>query len=325
MSSKDPDFPQWITDLMHQEGLPEAYRDVVVRIVRPLASAIVTQRAQLGRPCLVGVNGAQGSGKSTLVLFLQAMLEKEHDCPTARFSLDDLYLTRSERRQLGLSVHPLLVTRGVPGTHDLSLGNQVLDQLSTATDSSETRIPAFDKSSDDRAPFSRWPLHTGSARVILLEGWCVGATPQPAEDLREPVNALEADEDPDGIWRSYVNDCLKTVYLPFFERLDWLIMLKAPGMDCVLKWRTLQERKLAQKVDSAPDEGINAAPDPDAEATRAAGEPPKGIMSDSDLLRFIQHYERLTTWMLRTLPGQADAVIPLDQDHAMGDIAWHTR
>ena len=37
-------------------------------------------------------------------------------------SLDDLYLPKAERLRLARDVHPLLATRGVPGTHDVALG-----------------------------------------------------------------------------------------------------------------------------------------------------------------------------------------------------------
>jgi D-glycerate 3-kinase len=71
---------------------------------------------------------AQGSGKTTLARAL-ATAATAQGITTACLSLDDLYLTRAERLELSAKVHPLLATRGVPGTHDVSLGLRVIDAL----------------------------------------------------------------------------------------------------------------------------------------------------------------------------------------------------
>ncbi len=34
-------------------------------------------------------------------------------------SIDDYYLSKIERLRISQKVHPLLITRGVPGTHDI--------------------------------------------------------------------------------------------------------------------------------------------------------------------------------------------------------------
>ncbi|MCH7931720.1 MAG: hypothetical protein IH906_05850 [Proteobacteria bacterium] len=38
------------------------------------------------------------------------------------------------------------------------------------------------------------------------------------------------------------------------------------------------------------------------------------------LERFLAHYERLTLWMLETLPGRADLVVRLDTDHNLARV-----
>lgn len=295
-----------IETLISQEGLPSSYGHTVEQTILPLAHRIIELRQRLGRPVLIGIHGAQGTGKSTLTLFLKEILSHHFGKATASFSIDDIYLTRVERQRLAGLVHPLFITRGVPGTHDVSLGQKVIDQLLTAKPGDKTAIPRFDKARDDRAPRDRWPVFEGPVEVILIEGWCLGAAPEPEEALARPVNTLEAEEDPHAIWRSYVNECLKDSYRAFFDRLDFLVMLKAPSMACVLEWRTLQEHKLAARHANAPKEGGS---DEGASSLR--------IMSDEEVARFIMHYQRVTEHCLREMPGRADVLIPVGADHSL--------
>ena len=303
-----------IDALIEREGLPKNYADTVEQTILPLIEHIISLRDTKKRTVVVGIHGAQGTGKSTLALFLTTLLCDHWQCPTASFSLDDLYLTRAERRALAEKVHPLFMTRGVPGTHDVKLGEWVIDQLRTVGPGDHTRIPAFDKSHDDRVASNGWPVFDGKAEVILVEGWCLGALPEEDNTLAAPLNALEAEEDPLGIWRGYVNQCLKGGYQEFFGELDSLIMLKAPSMARVLEWRTLQEHKLAEKTGRALNEGASA---PAARDLR--------IMSDQEVIRFIMHYERVTRSCLKQLPGRADALIEVSGDHSLSRPHFRTQ
>ncbi len=262
---------------------------------------IILLRHQQKKACiLVGLTGAQGSGKTTLARHLQVKLE-QHALHCVAFSIDDLYLTHSDRKQLAQKVHPLLATRGVPGTHDLSLGFKTLAALSAAHFGTETLIPAFDKLIDDRKPKAAWPVFSGSVDIIILEGWCVGAVPQPNEQLKQAINELECLEDADGQWRYYVNQRLKDDYSRFFRQIDVLFMLKVPNMDSVFRWRYQQEQMLAQSsigVQSVTTDIRNSS-----------------TMSKIQLRRFIQHFERLTCWMLEEMPERADLVLALDEQH----------
>lgn len=305
-----PDLTSITERLIKQEALPDSYTGTVRNVILPLAQHIQSLYQDRRRPILVGINGAQGTGKSTLTLFLEALLSELYKVPTASFSIDDLYLTRAERERLAREQHPLFVTRGVPGTHDLQLGQRLIDQLMAADTSARTPIPAFDKSRDDRAPVSAWPVFQGRAAVVLMEGWCVGAQPENSDTLAVPINRLEESEDTDGAWRGYVNKCLKTEYARFFNQIDCLIMLKAPSMDCVLEWRTLQEHKLKAKIDGAPGEGFTDG---------AAGTTPSRLMSDDHIVRFIMHYERITRTCLAEMPARADVLIRVDNHHNFGE------
>jgi D-glycerate 3-kinase len=275
-----------IAALLTREALPAAYAETVDRWWRPLAGHIAGWRAKAGRPLLIGINGAQGSGKTTLCVFVEALLAHEHGLAVATLSLDDLYCTRAERHRLATIVHPLLATRGVPGTHDLPLATRTLDALLAG--SGATAIPRFDKAVDDRRPRTAWPLVMAPLDVLLFEGWCIAATPQPESALAIPVNALETSEDPEMTWRLHANRALAGGYATLFARIDRLVMLRAPGFASVRGWRQQQESHLRSRA------GAGAGMNPAA------------------VDRFIQHYERLTRDMLAGLSPRADLCFDLD-------------
>lgn len=232
------------------------------------------------RPLVLGLCGAQGSGKSTIAARLATRFPG-----TAILSLDDLYHTRAERLRLAEQVHPLFVTRGVPGTHDVALG---LATIAALRDRRGVTLPRFDKAVDDRAPESTWPVAPSPCRLLIFEGWCVGAVAQDDAALAEPVNRLESEEDADGIWRRYVNATLARDYPGLFAALDMLVLLLPPDWPSVLRWRTEQEAALGAWA-----------------------------MTPEKLSRFVSHYERLTRHMWREMPGRADLTIQLAADRTI--------
>jgi len=242
-------------------------------------------------PLIVGVCGSQGSGKSTVCKTLATRFSGA-GLKVATLSLDDLYLPQAARIKLAELVHPLLRTRGVPGTHDTKLGIHTLHDLAL---SKEVKLPRFDKARDDRRPEAAWETIQGPVDLVLFEGWCVGAKPQDLGALTQPVNALEANEDVDGRWRRYVNDALGGEYQRLFAKIDLLVLLAAPSFDVVLKWRTQQEQDLREQ----------------AQGDRS------GVMTDAELARFIQHYERLTKHVLIEMPPRADLVIRLGENRSL--------
>jgi D-glycerate 3-kinase len=289
-----------LDSLIRSHALPASYRAMVDRIHRPAAERIAEARRSLGRPIVVGLCGSQGSGKSTMAVFLKALLENR-GLKTAVLSLDDLYLTLPERERLAADVHPLLKTRGVPGTHDVGLGHALIDVLTDGV--AEVSMPRFDKAEDTRAPASSWPRVASPVDVVLFEGWCVGAIPQDDAALLQPVNVLERDEDAAGVWRRYVNDRLKSDYAGLFGRIDILALLKAPSFEVVYGWRALQEQKLAEKVRR---EGLSGAK----------------VMDGQQIRRFLMCYQRLTEWILEEMPGRADVLMPLDEDHRITGLEF---
>jgi D-glycerate 3-kinase len=279
----------WIAGFLDREGLPPDYLRTVDNALQPLA-AMLAQRARLtDHLMLVGVCGAQGSGKTTAATVLVELLARA-DLPAIALSIDDFYLPRATRAELAQRIHPLLQTRGVPGTHDVELALATIESLAGEE---STLVPVFDKAIDDRLPRRGWREAPGRQRVVILEGWCVGARPQSAAELAVPVNALERDEDPHGTWRGYVNDALRGPYRALFDRLSPLVLLAAPSFEVVRGWRGEQEHKLRERV------------------ARAGGDASR-VMDDAQILRFISHYERVTRHILAEMPARADHLISLD-------------
>lgn len=245
-------------------------------------------------PWLVGVSGLQGCGKSTFAHQLGAAAAAQ-GVRSVVLALDDFYLGRRERGHLARTQHPLLMTRGVPGTHDIALLGRTLDALAHADVHHPVAIPRFDKGRDTRLPPSRWRRVDASPRLIVLEGWCVGVPPQRAGELARPLNALERHHDRDGRWRRWVNAQLAGPYAQLWQRIDQLVLLQAADFAVVTRWRGQQERALHAR--HAPH-----------------------AMHGAALRRFLMHYERLSRHALRELPQRADLRLRLGRNREVREI-----
>lgn len=265
----------------------------MIASLEPVAQAIAGWLDAARGPLLVGICGAQGSGKSTLAEALVARFGAA-GVRAATLSLDDLYLGHAARAKLARDIHPLLATRGVPLTHDVPAGCWILDAVKAGA---AIRLPRFDKGSDAPLPPDAWEL-SGPLDLLIFEGWCVGAQPQPAAELIAPVNALERMEDAEGVWRTAVNAALAGPYRALFRRIDRLVLLAAPEFAVVRRWRGEQEAALCERL-------------------RAEGRDPALAMDEAALDRFVQHYERLTRTILRTMPGEADLTLHLHRDRSL--------
>ncbi|MEP6483511.1 MAG: kinase [Rudaea sp.] len=255
--------------------------DVVAAIV-----AFGMKRSR-NRTHVVALSGLQGSGKSTLAAQVVAAARAE-GIDAVTLSIDDFYFGSAARMRLARTIHPLLITRGVPGTHDVALALRTLDALRDASPANPARLPRFDKGLDTRVAPSRWRSVSRPPRLVVFEGWCVGVPPQKSMELKRPLNALERDDDAHAIWRTWVNDRLSGDYQKLWRRFDRLAMLQAPSFAIVSQWRDEQERALRERG-----------------AIRA--------LSPAALRRFLMHYERLSRQALKRLPALADLRIVLDR------------
>lgn len=253
-------------------GYPDHFVDTVLARARALPG-----------PCRVfGITGLQGAGKSTLSAQVAARAA-ERGLRALVLSIDDLYLDQPERRRLGREVHPLLATRGAPGSHDIALGLATLQALREG----RGRMPAFDKISDRRLPEGDWAAIDGVPDLVLFEGWFHKVPPQRDAELAAPINALEREDDADGHWRRYCNRSLAH-YAPLWAELGALLFLQGPGFEQVPGWRGEQERTLA------------------------AANPGRRTMTPAEVERFVLFFERVSRQALATLPGIADWTVRLD-------------
>ena len=286
-------YQQLIKDFIQQERLPSTYLLDATQYFLPLVRDIKAEiQSSRKGPFLIGINGAQGTGKSTLAKLLSALLTSS-GYRTVNLSIDDFYYSKAKRQELADEIHPLLRSRGVPGTHDVDLALNLIEQLCAAGSNQQITLPRFDKSLDDCRPVAACEQIQGPIDIIILEGWFVGAKAQAGDELTQAINELEINEDSDGRWRAYVNQQLAGSYQSLFEKIHILLMLQAPGFEQILEWRSLQEEKLRTLA-----------------VTDASG-----LMDRKAIKHFIQHFERLTRHCLRTLPDSADRVFRLNTEH----------
>lgn len=261
-------------------------------IVERLLALALAKTPPRGGARILAISGAQGSGKSTLAAQI-VEAARARGLSALSTSLDDFYLDLPQRERLAARVHPLLATRGAPGTHDVGLLRSVLAKLRSGE---PVLLPRFDKGSDRRLPAWCWQRAESALDLCVLEGWCLGVEAQGDAALARPANALEADEDPLGIWRRHVDAALARDYAPLWAEFDLLAMLRAPSFEVVAAWRDQAEAAL-----------------------RAAGA--QRAMSTERIRRFVMLCQRLTEHALATLPSRADVVIALDAARAPATIA----
>ena len=232
-----------------------------------------------------GITGPQGCGKATLAAQL-AGAAAGRGLRMAAVSIDDFYLDHDARQALARDVHPLLATRGPPGTHDVMLACDTLDALRAGK---PAPLPRFDKLTDRRLPPAQWTVLDG-VDLVVFEGWFLTTPPQARAELEDPVNALEREEDRDGRWRRWCNDALARDYPPLWQRIDRLLYLQPPGFEVVPGWRWDQEQALRE------------------------ADPGRRGMDRAGVDRFVSHFERVSRQAMRTLPAIAGRVVALDAD-----------
>jgi len=258
----------------------------------------ISKKAEKKRPYFVGLAGGQGTGKTTISSLIRIILIKYFRLNVFRISIDDFYKTRKERINLSKRVHPMLLTRGVPGTHDI---NMMLNffRNSKSKKFKRLKLPTFNKAIDNRFNKKKWYDLKKRPDVIIFEGWCVGAKSEKNSTLKKTINSMEKTKDQKQVWRKYVNHQLKSKYKNLYSQLNCLIFLKAKNFSLLQKWRLKQERKLGvkSKVKSK-------------------------IMSKADVLNFMQTYQRITQNMFRNMPKYASVIFNLNSNHQIQSAVY---
>ena len=263
----------------------------------------ISKKADKKKPYFVGLAGGQGTGKTTISSLIGIILTKYFKLNVFRISIDDFYKTRKERINLSKRVHPMLLTRGVPGTHDI---NMMLNffKKSKSKKFKRLKLPTFNKAIDDRFSRKHWYDLKKKPDVIIFEGWCVGAKSEKNDTLKRTINSMERTKDQEQIWRKYVNDQLKSKYKKLYSQLNCLIYLKAKDFSLLQKWRLKQERKLWIKSKKSSN---------------------TKIMSKQDVLSFMQTYQRVTQNMFRYMPKYASIIINLNSNHQIKSAVYKNK
>jgi len=264
----------------------------------PMSFWIENKYKEKGKTLFLGFSGGQGAGKTTVTKILKIILKKFFKREVYVSSIDDFYKTLEDRKKMSFTIHPLLKTRGVPGTHDTNLIKNFFYFIKKKK-FRQFKTPKFDKSTDDRFNKKYWYTIKKKPEIVIFEGWCVGARHQSKSLISKPINALEKYEDGDLTWRKYVNQKIKKEYKKFFLMIDNFIFMKVPDFRLVFKWRLLQEKKLGKKSDSN-----------------------KKIMSNNEIKRFIMFYQRITLQMIKDLSKSASIVLLLKKNHEIKKILF---
>ena len=260
----------------------------------------ISKKVNKKKPLIIGLAGGQGSGKTTISSILTLILQRYFKLNVFKVSIDDFYKTRKDRKLLSKNKHPLLMTRGVPGTHDIDLMLNFFKKIKNKK-FKNLQVPKFDKAIDDRCIKKLWYKINSKPDVVIFEGWCVGAKAQTSIQLKKPINSLEKLYDQDAKWRSYVNNQLKTKYKTLFKQLDGLLYLKAKNFNLLREWRLKQERKLWLQTKNKKN---------------------LKIMSSNDIINFMQTYQRITQQMFRDALKSSSMIMNLNSNHQIQTIKF---
>ncbi len=263
----------------------------------------ISKKADKKRPYFVGLAGGQGTGKTTSSSLIKIILTKYFKLKVFKISIDDFYKTRKERIRLSKRVHSMLLTRGVPGTHDINMMLNFFKKMKSKK-FKRLKLPTFNKAIDDRFNKKRWYDLKEKPDVIIFEGWCVGAKAEKINTLNKTINLMEKNKDKKKIWRKYVNQQLKSKYKNLYSQLNCLIYLRAKNFNLLQKWRLKQERKLL--LSSKKNSKLK-------------------IMNKEDVLSFMQTYQRVTQNMFKNMPKYASIILNLNSNHQIKTAVYKKR
>ena len=286
-----------------QETVREKFKkkDLMIRSFLIPICFWISKKAKKKGPLIVGLAGGQGSGKTTISSILSLILKKYFKLKVFKISIDDFYKTKKQREILSKNKHSLLLTRGVPGTHDIKIMLDFFRKIKTKNFKS-LKLPKFNKANDDRYKKKHWYKLKSRPDVVIFEGWCVGAKPQSLRLLKKPINAIEKAYDKSLKWRRFVNLQLKTNYKKLYSQLDSLLYLKVKNFNLLKKWRIKQEEKLWLKAKSRKN---------------------LKIMNKKEVINFMQTYQRITEQMFKDAPKYSSIIMNLNKNHQIHKIKFN--
>ena len=260
----------------------------------------IAKKINKKKPLIIGLAGGQGTGKTTITSIISIILKKYFKLDIFKISIDDFYKTRKQRALLSKNKHSLLMTRGVPGTHDIDIMLNFFKKIKVKN-FKILKLPKFNKGVDDRCKQSLWYKIQSKPDVVILEGWCVGARSQNSKELKKPVNSLEKIHDQNFKWRQYVNYQLKTKYKKLFNQLDYILFLKVKNFSLLRRWRLKQEKKLWLKSKNKKN---------------------LKIMNKSEVKNFMDTYQRITQQMFKDMPKYSSIIMNLNSSHQIKNIRY---
>jgi D-glycerate 3-kinase len=269
-----------IVELCNQlEIVPD--HDTLRKVWLPLAFQIADWHNAQSHGLVQGFLGGQGTGKTTLTKILVLLLNKL-GYSTVSWSLDDLYLPYVDRVNLR-NRDPRMIRRGPPGTHDVQLGIEILQQFRRGEFPIE--LPRFDKSAHAGEGDRSKPEMITQADIILFEGWFVG--------VRPIVSEFEIVVDRE--FAQAMNQQLQS-YVPLWDLLDRFVILYVPEYQLSKQWRKQAEHKMI-----------------------AQG---KAGMSDTEIDEFVEYFWQALHPELFILPllKQADLVLEIGEEHTVRSI-----
>jgi D-glycerate 3-kinase len=261
----------------------------------PFSLQLTISQQQISRPFIQGILGGQGTGKTTLATVCCLILAKL-GYQTLSLSLDDLYKTYAERQRLQAE-DSRLIWRGPPGTHDVELGIELLDQLRQPHLHQFIWVPRFDKSAWNGAGDRTTPEAVQDIDIVLFEGWFVGVRPIDAR-VFDKTTLAPIQTAGDRTFARDMNEQLRD-YLPLWERLDHLMLLYPTDYRLSQQWRRQAEQQMI--------------------ATGKSG------MTDSQVDRFVEYFWKslhpeLFITPLTQNPSYMDLVVEVNPDHSIGEI-----
>lgn len=257
----------------------------------PTAVKLATASQKLERTLIQGILGGQGTGKTTLCLILELILQN-YGFTVASLSLDDLYLTYQERQTLQQQ-DPRLIWRGPPGTHDINLGLAVIDACLTGDLQTEILLPRFDKSAYHGAGERTTPQAIPQPDILLFEGWFVGVQPIDENCFISPPAPIQT---PEAVQFAKDSNQRLNAYLPLWKKLDSLIVLYPEDYRFSKQWRKEAEQKMI-----------------------ASG---KTGMKDPEIDRFVEYFWQSLhpELFIKPLAEKADLAVEIKGDRSLGKI-----